>query len=88
MTGLLALTGDAALADRLGAAAFCDSRGLTWSARAERIASVVEGRLSAKRVRHDGWRWRNARSWLTQSWLWLLHLVRHGSWVLPPDPGL
>ena len=88
VAGLLALTRDATLADRLGAAAFADSRGLTWSARAERIVGVVEGRLLAERVRPEGWRWRNARSWLMQSWLWLLHLVRHGSWVLPPDPGL
>ena len=86
-SGLLALTRDMTLADRLAATALADSVGLTWSARAAAILGAVESRLAAERVIHEGWRWSHCRSWLVQSWLWGLHLARRGSWVLPPGAG-
>ena len=84
VSGLLALTQDFARATRLAAASQADSRGLTWSARAEQIISAVESRLSARHLDRKGWRWGDCRNWMLQSWRWLVHLVRHGGWVLPP----
>ena len=86
VSGLLALTQDTALASRLATTALADSRGLSWSARTQLITGAVESRLSAGRVHHECWA--HSRSWLWQSWRWLVHLVRHGAWVLPPEEGV
>lgn len=82
--GIRALSGDSALAERLAARALTDSRRFTWSARAARIASILEARLGsapsdcAARAREP------FRAWVEQSRRWAIHLIRNGSWVLPP----
>ena len=80
--GLRRLTEDPALAARLGDAARVDSRNFTWEARAEKIAEAVQGLATAAPVRGH-WRRGQSTVWARQSWRWLRHLVRTGSWILP-----
>ncbi|TLU71743.1 glycosyltransferase [Lichenicoccus roseus] len=79
-----ALLADEALGGRLAARAGEESLGLTWEARAGRIAALMAERMQAAPVSGGSWSGRQTRSWLLQSWRWLLHLVRRRSWVLPP----
>ncbi len=86
--GIKALTGDPGLAARLATTALADSRGLTWGARAQRIADLMNERLrsapTASGLRSGAQSW----GWMRQSWRWLVHLIRNGSWILPPTAVL
>ena len=85
VAGLATLTGDAQLASRLAAAALADSRGFTWEARARRIAAILDTRLRSAPIAYGFWSRTQFRTWLYQSRRWLVHLLREGSWVLPPS---
>lgn len=84
VAGLSALTSDSAFASRLGEAALADSERFTWTARAEKIATIVASRLGAVPVRCSTWNRAQNRDWLRQSGRWVAHLIRKRSWVLPP----
>jgi Glycosyltransferase len=71
-------------AERLAANALADSQGYTWAARAGRIADLVAERLAASPAPATDWDRARGRHWRRQSWRWLAHLLRRGSWVLPP----
>jgi glycosyltransferase involved in cell wall biosynthesis len=86
--GLTVLTTDRALAARLAATALADSADYTWGARAHRIIEILHARLQARAVAPGHWSDLQRRRWLAQSWRWLVHLIRHRSWVLPADPIL
>ncbi len=79
-----AVTSDARLAERLAATALADSRDFTWRRRAERIAAIITERLQSARTEPGTWTSAHLRTWLGQSWRWIVHLVRNRSWVLPP----
>jgi len=83
-----AMTTDAKLAERLAAAALADSRDLTWTVRAERIAAILTERLQSSAAAEGVWNRAHFRAWLGQSWRWLVHLARNRSWVLPPKTAL
>jgi hypothetical protein len=83
VAGVRALTDDSALAQRLAATALADSRGYTWTARAGRIASILEERLASAPVGHRVFSLAQSRAWLGQSRRWAVHLVRKRSWILP-----
>ncbi len=85
VSGISALTGEPQLAARLAAAAREDSRDLTWSARAHKIAGIVEKRLRSAPIAHGFWSAAHFRNWGRQSRRWLVHLLRERSWVLPPS---
>ncbi len=87
VAGLRTLVDDGALAATLAAAALRDSVDLTWEARARRIADIAADRLHAPLQERGGWSPAQQRAWLSCSARWLLHLIRTGSWVLPPDPA-
>lgn len=82
--GIRTVTGDAALAGRLAATALADSRQLTWSARARRIAAILEERMRAAPIAAGGWDRAQRRAWMRASRRWAVHLARRRSWVLPP----
>lgn len=82
--GIDTLLGDPALAARLAAAAEADSKTQTWDARAHRIFALIEERLAAPAAR-GSWGRQETRTWAAQSRQWLAHLLRRGSWVLPPS---
>jgi len=84
VAGVRALTTDGPLAERLAAAALADSRRYTWSARAARIAAILDERLGAAPIECGVGRREHFREWLTLSRQWAIHLVRKRSWVLPP----
>ncbi|MDE2582232.1 MAG: glycosyltransferase [Rhodospirillales bacterium] len=86
--GLRELTGNPALAARLAAAAAADGEGFTWEARAHKIAALLAQRLAAAPVGRGAWGRAQRRAWREKSLLWLVHLLRTRSWVLPPDPVL
>ena len=79
------VTSDARLADRLAATALADSREYTWTRRADRIAAIITERLRSAPDAPGGWNGQRRRTWLRQSWRWIVHLVRERSWVLPVD---
>ncbi len=79
------LTSDTRLAARLAATALAGSRGFTWDARAHKIIDIIESRLRSGRGKPADWSRAQGRAWIRQSWRWLAHLVREGSWVLPPE---
>ena len=83
VAGVRALTDDAALAQRLAATALTDSRGYTWTARAARIASILEERLASAPVERRVFSRAQSRAWVEQSRRWAIHLVCNRSWVLP-----
>jgi glycosyltransferase involved in cell wall biosynthesis len=82
------LASEPARAQRLAAKARADSRDFTWEARARKIAAVVTHRLQSASAARGIWSRKQSRAWLGQSRRWLVHLVRSGSWVLPPDTAL
>jgi len=84
VAGIGALTSDTALAQRLAATALADSREFTWSARARKIAAILESRLGAVPTECGPWSREQFRAWVRQSQQWAIHLVRKRSWVLPP----
>ncbi|MGH8227567.1 MAG: glycosyltransferase [Steroidobacteraceae bacterium] len=75
---------DTALAQRLAATALADSAQLTWARRADRIAAIIAARLPSTATEPGGWGRKQLRGWISESCRWVAHLVRHGSWVLPP----
>ncbi len=82
-----ALARDPALAGRLAARALADSRDLTWTARARTIAALLAARLAAPDAPPPpapGWGRAQSLAWRRGSALWLRHLLRTRSWVLPP----
>jgi glycosyltransferase involved in cell wall biosynthesis len=85
VSGLGRLTEDADFARRLAATAQADSAGLTWAARAERIAAILAERLQSPAVPCAPWGTTQGSQWRRQSWRWLRHLCRSRSWVLPPE---
>ncbi len=87
VAGVRALTDDAGLAARLAQAAQAGSRNFTWERRAHMIAGLLEAQLQAAPMRGGAWNVGHTRRWLGASRRWLVHLVRTGSWVLPPAPG-
>lgn len=87
VTAIRTVTDDARLADRLAATALADSREFTWSKRADRIAEIITERLRSETVDPGVWSGLRRRTWLRQSWRWIVHLVRERSWVLPADPA-
>jgi glycosyltransferase involved in cell wall biosynthesis len=84
VAGIVALTSDRELAERLAAASLQDSRRFTWAARAKRISEIVARRLHSAPIVQPAWSWRQSRAWLEQSRRWAAHLIRKGSWILPP----
>lgn len=80
------LTTDAGSAARLAEAALADSAGLTWAARARRIEALVRDRLRAPPSRAGGRDHMRSRLWRRRTFQWMAHVLRTGSWVLPPDP--
>ncbi len=84
VAAIRAVTSDARLAERLAATALADSRDFTWRRRAERIAAIITERLQSARTEPGTWTSAHLRTWLGQSWRWIVHLVRNRSWVLPP----
>ena len=85
VAGINELITDSCLASRLAAAALADSCGFTWAARAERIAKIVAGRLQASGdVERCRWNRGHFQRWRRESRQWLMHLIRHRSWVMPP----
>ena len=87
LAGVRALTGDPASAERLAQTALIGSREFTWERRAHRIAALLEERLRSTSRRGSNWNAGRTRAWRRGSWRWLVHLVRTGSWVLPPSLG-
>jgi glycosyltransferase involved in cell wall biosynthesis len=83
IAGVRTLTGDSALAQRLAATALADSRGFTWTARAGKIASILEARLASAPIERRVFSRAQSRAWVEQSRRWAIHLVRKRSWVLP-----
>jgi len=83
VAGIRALTDGSGLAQRLAATALADSRGYTWTARAGRIASILEERLASAPVERRVFSRAQTRAWLEHSRRWAIHLVRKRSWVLP-----
>lgn len=79
-----ALTEDPAYAARLAAAAQADSLGFTWEQRARRISAIVSARLKAGRGESGRWGRTQSVTWLRESGRWFTHLLRRGSWILPP----
>jgi glycosyltransferase involved in cell wall biosynthesis len=88
VAGIGALTRDTALAQRFAATALADSRDFTWSARARKIAALLESRLAAVPSECSPWSREQLRAWVSQSRRWAIHLVRKRSWVLPPTATL
>jgi glycosyltransferase involved in cell wall biosynthesis len=84
LDGIRTLVADARLASTLAAKARLDSRQFTWAGRADRIAATLGTRLQTPCAERGTWGRRQTRTWLVQSWRWLLHLMRTRSWVLPP----
>lgn len=79
------LLDDPALAGRLARTALAESHTMTWGARARRILDAITERLDMPSPRCGGWRGPQRRAWRRQSRRWLVHLLRTGSPVLPPD---
>ncbi|MGH8220693.1 MAG: glycosyltransferase [Steroidobacteraceae bacterium] len=84
VAGVRALTSDGALSQRLAATALSDSRRYTWSARALRIASILEAGLRSAPAECGGRNREQSRAWVKLSRRWAIHLIRNRSWVLPP----
>lgn len=78
-------TTDPALAAHVAAAALADSAGLTWSARAHKIAEIVASRMTTEPAERGVWSSAQFRTWTQQSKRWLVHLIRERSFILPPS---
>ena len=91
LAAISALTSDSELAHRLAAAAQADSASFTWSARAERIATIIRGRLGREVPACRRWSRAQFWTWVRHSWRWTVHLIRRRSWILPSgalsEPG-
>ena len=88
IAGIRKLMGDKKLAFCLAEKALSDSSGLTWDARAHKIADSITERLRSAPLSYGASSGMQIRSWLSQSAHWLVHLVRRRSWILPPNPVL
>ncbi len=88
IAGIRMLMSDKKLALRLAEKALSDSSGLTWDARAHKIADTITERLQSAPISCGIWSGMQIRSWLRQSGRWLVHLVRRRSLILPPDAVL
>ena len=88
IAGIRMLMRDRKLASRLAEMALSDSVGLTWNARAHKIADTITERLQSAPLSCGVWNGAQIRSWLRQSGRWLVHLVRRRSWILPPNAVL
>ena len=86
--GIRMLMSDRKLASRLADTALSDSSGLTWDARAHKIADAITERLQSAPLPCSVWSGIQIRSWLRQSRHWLVHLVVRRSWILPPNAVL
>jgi glycosyltransferase involved in cell wall biosynthesis len=84
VAGLRRLTGDAALANRLAAAARTDSQGLTWESRAEKITAIITARFQTPQTERGAWGRLQFNRWVRESWRWAGHIVRKRSLFLPP----
>lgn len=84
VAGLRRLTSDEALAARLAANAYTDSRNYTWEARAKKIAAIIAQWQHAAAPTPGHWGRRQTRNWLAQSRRWAVHFARTGSFILPP----
>ncbi len=82
--GITALTQDTMRAKRLAATALSESRDFTWQARAHRIVDILADRLRSGSSEPGHWGAVQGRTWMWQSWRWLVYLIRARSWVLPP----
>lgn len=82
--GIQAIAGDEALAARLAMTAEKDSLDFTWAARAERIATLLSGKLGAAPAATGFWNRTQSAAWIRQSRRWLVHLIRTRSVILPP----
>jgi len=82
--GIAALTDGSPLAQRLAARSLADSRAFTWSARAARIASILEARLGSAPIASPARNREPFGTWVEQSRRWVIHLIRNRSWLLPP----
>jgi glycosyltransferase involved in cell wall biosynthesis len=72
--------GDPALGSRLSAGARATARSATWSGRAERIATLLDGQRDPAA---DGPPHAARPGWLRESGLWLQHVLRTGHWAAP-----
>ena len=88
VAGIVALTADESLAQRLGAASLADSRNFTWGARAHKIAGILASKLRSPPTACGPWGRTQSRVWLEQSQRWAIHLIRRRSWVLPPGAAI
>jgi hypothetical protein len=88
VAGIVALTADESLAQRLGAASLADSRNFTWSARAHKIVGILASKLTSPPTACGPWGRTQSRVWLEQSQRWAIHLIRRRSWVLPPRAAI
>ena len=91
LAAISALTSDSELAHRLAAEAQADSASFTWSARAERITTIIRGRLGREVPACRRWSRAQFWAWVRHSWRWTVHLIRRRSWILPSgalsEPG-
>jgi glycosyltransferase involved in cell wall biosynthesis len=84
IAGLRRLTGDAALADRLAAAAQTNSQSLTWDSRGEKITAIITARFQTTQTERGTWGRRQFDRWAQESWRWAVHIIRKRSLFLPP----
>jgi glycosyltransferase involved in cell wall biosynthesis len=84
ITGLRQLTADAALANRLAAAAKIDSQTLTWDSRADKITAIITARFGAAHGERGSWGRPQFNLWIQESWRWMVHIIRKRSLFLPP----
>ncbi len=84
ITGLRRLTGDPELANHLAAAAQTDSQALTWEARGTKIAAIINARFDAEYSKPGRFRFNH---WLSESWRWIVHIIRKRTLFLPPRAG-
>jgi len=82
--GIRTVLGDEALATRIAGKALEDSRELTWSARVRKIHDLIADRLRSATAECGVWSPMQARTWREQSRRWFVHLLREGSFILPP----
>jgi glycosyltransferase involved in cell wall biosynthesis len=85
IAGITTLTRDAPYARRLAATALADSRDFTWTARARKIAAILERSLASAPAQCRPWSREQFRAWLRLSQRWAIHVIRRRSWVLPPS---
>jgi glycosyltransferase involved in cell wall biosynthesis len=82
--GLRRLTDDRELANRLAAAAQSDSQTLTWEARAEKIAAIMDKRYRGAQAEQIEPSHFHFNRWVQESARWAGHFIRKRSLFLPP----